>query len=47
MVKLRDETKMLVSMLHRGRVVPDLQGQGVTGYHELIVPPWRIIYCIS
>lgn len=45
--KLRDEAATLVSMPHRGRVVPELQSQGVTGYHELIVPPWRIIYRIG
>ncbi len=31
----------------RGRVVPELQEQGITQYHKLIVPPWRIIYRIS
>ncbi len=31
----------------RGRIVPELQGQGVTQYRELIVAPWRIIYRIS
>lgn len=45
--KLRDEAETLVSITHRGRVVPELQAQGVTGYHELIVPPWRIIYRIG
>ena len=45
--KLRDEVATLVSMPHRGRVVPELQAQGVTGYHELIVPPLRIIYRIG
>ena len=31
----------------RGRIVPELQDQGVTQYRELIVAPWRIIYRIS
>lgn len=31
----------------RGGIVPELQGQGVTQYRELIVAPWRIIYRIS
>jgi plasmid stabilization system protein ParE len=31
----------------RGRVVPELQEQGITQYHELIIPPWRIIYRVS
>ncbi|MGA7877675.1 MAG: type II toxin-antitoxin system RelE/ParE family toxin [Desulfoferrobacter sp.] len=31
----------------RGRIVPELQDQGITQYRELIVAPWRIIYRIS
>ncbi len=31
----------------RGRIAPELQEQGITQYHELIVGPWRIIYRIS
>jgi toxin ParE1/3/4 len=31
----------------RGRIVPELQQQGITQYHEFIVGPWRIIYRIS
>ena len=31
----------------RGRIVPELQEQGITQYHELIVSPWRIIYRTS
>ena len=31
----------------RGRIVQELQDQGVTQYRELIVAPWRIIYRIS
>lgn len=45
--KLRDEAATLVSMPHRGWVVLELQAQGVTGFHELVVPPWRIIYRIG
>jgi len=43
--------KAKVSNLHsfpgRGRIVPELQEQGITQYRELIVAPWRIIYRIS
>jgi toxin ParE1/3/4 len=28
----------------RGRIVPELQYQGIVLYRELIIPPWRIIY---
>ena len=31
----------------RGRVVPELQQQGITIYRELIVNPWRIMYKIE
>jgi toxin ParE1/3/4 len=43
--------KRKASSLHtfpdRGRIVPELQDQGITQYRELIVEPWRIIYRIS
>jgi len=44
--KLRDAAGTLSSRPHRGRVVPELSEQGITSYHELIVPPWRILYRI-
>lgn len=37
----------LHSFPERGRVVPELQGQGIVQYHELIAGPWRIIYRVS
>jgi plasmid stabilization system protein ParE len=37
----------LRSFPDRGRIVPELQDQGITQYRELIVAPWRIIYRIS
>lgn len=45
--KLRDAAATLSSTPHRGRVVPELQAQGITAYHELIVPPWRLIYRVG
>jgi toxin ParE1/3/4 len=45
------EVKKKASRLHtfpdRGRIVPELQEQGITQYRELIIAPWRIIYRIS
>jgi len=45
------EIKRKASTLHtfpdRGRVVPELQNQGITQYRELIIAPWRTIYRIS
>ncbi len=31
----------------RGRVVPELQKQGITIYRELIENPWRIMYKVE
>lgn len=31
----------------RGRMVPELQNQGITLYRELIIGPWRIMYRVS
>jgi len=31
----------------RGRVVPELQKEGITMYRELITSPWRIIYKVD
>ena len=52
--RAHDELKAIkarVSSLNRypdrGRIVPELQDQGITQYRELIVGPWRIIYRIS
>jgi toxin ParE1/3/4 len=37
----------LHSFPDRGRIVPELQDQGITQYREIIVAPWRIIYRVS
>ena len=31
----------------RGRVVPELQKEGITIYREMIAHPWRVIYKIE
>ena len=31
----------------RGRIVPELQAQGLIQYHELVISPWRVIYRYS
>jgi plasmid stabilization system protein ParE len=31
----------------RGRIVPELQEQGIMQYRELIISSWRVIYRIS
>ncbi|ADV47115.1 type II toxin-antitoxin system RelE/ParE family toxin [Nitratifractor salsuginis] len=30
----------------KGRVVPELEREGITLYREIVAPPWRIIYRI-
>jgi addiction module RelE/StbE family toxin len=45
--KIRQKASSLYVFPERGRIVPELQGQGIHIYRELIVTPWRIIYRIS
>ena len=45
--KIRQKASSLYTLPERGRIVPELQDQGILLYRELIVPPWRIIYRIS
>jgi toxin ParE1/3/4 len=45
--KIEQRASSLYSLAERGRIVPELQDQGILLYRELIVPPWRIIYRIS
>jgi toxin ParE1/3/4 len=45
--KVKQKASSLYTLPERGRVVPELQDQGILLYRELIVPPWRIIYRIS
>lgn len=37
----------LTTLPMRGRVVPELQRQGVTNFQELVERPWRILYQIT
>ena len=45
--KIRHEASTLQTSPERGRIVPELQDQGIHIYRELIVAPWRIIYRIT
>ena len=45
--KIRQEASSLYTFPERGRIVPELQGQGIHIYRELIAAPWRIVYRIS
>lgn len=41
---LQARAAALESLPLRGRVVPELQYQGIGIYRELVEPPWRILY---
>jgi len=45
--KIKQKASNLYSLHERGRVVPELKGQGIFQYRELVIPPWRIIYRTS
>lgn len=45
--KIRQKASSLYTLPERGRIVPELQGQGINIYRELIIAPWRIIYRIT
>jgi toxin ParE1/3/4 len=45
--KIRQKASSLYAFPERSRIVPELQGQGIHIYRELIVAPWRIVYRIS
>jgi Plasmid stabilisation system protein. len=45
--KIKKMTSILHSLPERGRVVPELQDQGILIYREIVTAPWRIIYRIS
>src|SRR5450759_2330734 len=45
--KIKKMASSLSSFPERGRVVPELQDQGILIYREIVIPPWRIIYRIS
>ncbi|MCG8342909.1 MAG: type II toxin-antitoxin system RelE/ParE family toxin [Chlorobiales bacterium] len=47
LTEIREKTSELKRYPERGRIVPELQSQGIFLYRELLVPPWRIIYRIK
>ena len=42
--RLEAAASSLISSPNRGRIVPELQEQGIVIYLELLVKPWRIVY---
>ena len=44
---IKSRAAKLEATPHRGRIVPELQSQGITLYRELIISPWRLMYKIE
>jgi toxin ParE1/3/4 len=45
--KIRQKASSLYTLPERGRIVPELQDQGIFQYRELVIPPWRLTYRIA
>ena len=45
--KIRERVATLYTSPERGRIVPELQAEGIFLYRELIVAPWRVLYRIA
>ena len=44
---IKQRASKLYTFPERGRIVPELQDQGILQYRELIISPWRILYRIT
>lgn len=44
---IKEKALKLHTLPERGRVVQELQDQGILLYRELIISPWRLIYRIA
>ena len=44
---IKSKASSLYNFPERGRIVPELQEQGISQYRELIISPWRLIYRIA
>jgi len=44
---IKQSAPNLYTLPERGRIVPELQAQGILQYRELIIPPWRLVYRID
>lgn len=45
--RLRAAAGRLSTMPQQGRLVPELQAQGILTCREVVVPPWRLLYRIE
>ena len=46
-LKIKEKAKSNNFFPLKGRIVPELQKEGITIYREVIVNPWRIIYKVG
>jgi len=44
---IKKKAQNLYSFPERGRIIPELQDQGIDQYRELVIALWRIIYRVS
>jgi plasmid stabilization system protein ParE len=45
--KIKDSASQLTNFPERGRIVPEIESQGIFLFREIVVAPWRIIYRVS
>ena len=45
--KIKQRASELYALPERGRIVPELQDQGILQYREIVIPPWRLVYRIA
>jgi addiction module RelE/StbE family toxin len=44
---IKKKASDLYTLPERGRIVPELQGQGIFQYREIVITPWRLMYRIA
>ncbi len=47
LARIKTRTAKLAKSPLQGRVVPELLGQGISLYREVVISPWRVIYRIE
>ncbi len=45
--KIKSKASSRYAFPERGRIVPELQEQGISQYRELAISPWRLVYRIA
>ena len=45
--KIRDKSESLRFAAEKGRIVPELERQGIREYRELVISVWRVVYRIT